>query len=129
MKIYFFTISLFFITISYGQNILTPSETPSNLAIIDTSSTITIYYTDGSTTMHSQLKMEFSYGYYANEGFKLEITLIDDKTTKIDLINVDRIIGHEGKITSGKKLRLISSTLAAVPYIIVGIIISLTFIL
>ena len=129
MKSYLFILLLFLVNIVYCQNITVASETMLDSTEMDTSSAITIYYNDGSSTIHSQLRMDISWGYNIYKGFKVETILIDDKTTIIKAACIDRIISHDGKVTTGKKLRMVSSTLTAAPYVIVGIIISLALIL
>ena len=130
MKSYLFILLLFLVNIVYCQNITVASETMLDSTEMDTSLAITIYYNDGSSTIHSQLRMEISWGYNnISKRFKVETILIDDKTTIIKAASIDRIISHDGKVTTGKKLRMVSSTLTAAPYVIVGIIISLVLIL
>ena len=93
---------------------------------IDTSSIITIYYNDGSRSIHSQLRMEFSWGIQI---FRFDAILIADENILINASDIDRIIGKDGEITLGEKLRKSATIFTAVPYIIVGIIFSLSLII
>ena len=139
MQGYLFILPLFFVDIFYCQNIngVFGSEVDSteinilfgDTTKIDTSSIITIHYNDGSITIHSHVTMDIKWGWNGLRGFIAETILTADGTTTIKASDIHKIIGRDGKITMGKKLRTVASVSTAVPYILVGIIFSLALII
>ena len=140
---YLFILSLFFVNIFYCQNINSgfESEVDSTNNIyeiniqfgdttkIDTSSIITIYYNDGSTSVHSQLVMDMKWVWNGMKGFKAETILTADGTTVIKATDIHKIIGRDGKITMGEKLRTVAFVSTTIPYVLAGIILSLALII